>query len=193
MARLFWNSVFKAAFIFHTHLYKGVHLLVIVFLGILNVHFLLVKYDRVLSRCLERDGVGVRVPAWHGLHCLLDAQQGNLELLRKAELTVKYFKILDKKYLLFTAPCSRAPAPPPPRRLGLPSSPPEVPASSECLGQALCVIYNINHTHLLIRTSVMVSLFSTCHTLSSGGRVCGRRPPPPGHCRHCTPAGHTPS
>ena len=49
-----------------------------------------------VSRCSERHGVGVRVPARHGLDSLLDAQQGHLELLRKAELTGKYFKILDK-------------------------------------------------------------------------------------------------
>ena len=48
------------------------------------------------AQCSERHGVGVRVPARHGLDSLLDAQQGHLELLRKAELAGKYFEILDK-------------------------------------------------------------------------------------------------
>ena len=90
-----WNCVFKPDFIFHTHLYnEGVYCSSTsdCFWGILNVHILLVKYiERGVSRCSERHGVGVRVPARHGLDSLLDAQQGHLELLRKAELTGKIF------------------------------------------------------------------------------------------------------
>ena len=89
-----WNCVFIPDFIFHTHLYnEGVYCSSTsdCFLGILNVHILLVKYIEVSARCSKRDGVGVRVPARHGLDSLLDAQQGHLELLRKAELTGKIF------------------------------------------------------------------------------------------------------